>query len=144
MMDRPMINFITTATENFFQHQMGTTCKKIEHNDKVRTVIAYIDVNSSQSVKHRVYIAMQEPLVQQISELFLGEENSDEQTLIEMLLETSNMIVGSAKVLAEESNNSFDIETPFSQGIDSFSVKYDIKQMFEINDSTLIVAIKEL
>ncbi len=139
-----MINFITTATENFFQHQMGTTCKKIELDDKVRTVIAYIDTNSSESIKHRVYIAMQEPLVQQITELFLGEENADEQTLIEMALETSNMIVGSAKVLAQESQSSFDIETPFSQGIDAFSVDYDDKEVFEINDHTLIVAVKEL
>ncbi|MEA2112137.1 MAG: chemotaxis protein CheX [Campylobacterota bacterium] len=139
-----MIEYISTATENFFQHQMGTTCQRIDHNDKLRTVIAYIDINSSINTKHRIYIAMQEALLQQIIELFLGEENSDERTLTEMSLETSNMIIGSAKVLAEGSNSEFTIETPFSEGVKSFNMAYDEKHTFEINNNTFIVATKEL
>ncbi len=139
-----MIEYISTATENFFQHQMATSCLRKEHQEKVRTVIAYIDVNSSNDSKHRVYIALQEPLLQQITELFLGEDSSDEQTLIEMLLETSNMIIGSAKVLAEGSHGEFSIETPFSEGIKVFDSKYDEIQTFEINNNLFTVAIKEL
>ncbi len=139
-----MIEYISSATENFFQHQMGTTCNLAVHDNKVRTVIAYIDVNSVTSSKHRVYIAIQEPLLQEITELFLGEDSSDEQTLIEMSLETSNMIVGSAKVLAEDSSNGFTIETPFSIGVESFDVEYDEQRTFKINNNIFTVAIKEL
>ena len=139
-----MIEYISTATQNFFQHQMGTTCKTVANDEKMRTVIAYIDINSSNDSKHRIYIAMQEALLQQITELFLGEDVSDKQTLIEMSLETSNMIVGSAKVLAEGTGSDFTIETPFSEGIKSFEVPYDEKQTFEINNTTFIIAVKEL
>ncbi len=139
-----MIDFITTATENFFQHQIGTTCNISDCQTQSRTIIAYIDIKSSSNTIHRVYITMDEPLLKQITELFLGEETPDEQTLLDMLLETTNMIVGSAKVLAEDSGSGFTIETPFIEGIEPFSIECDEKRTLEIENKMMIIAMKEL
>ncbi len=139
-----MIDFITTATKNFFQHQMGTTCNVSDCHIQSRTIIAYINIKSSSNTAHRVYIAMDEPLLKQITELFLGEETPDEQTLFDMLLETTNMVVGSAKVLAEDSGSGFIIETPFIEGIKPFSIEYDEKRTLEVENNMMIIAIKEL
>lgn len=63
---------------------------------------------------HRAFIGCDETLIQTIASIFLGEENSDEETLVDMLLETTNMIVGNAKVLAGELyQTAISISTPF-------------------------------
>ncbi len=139
-----MINYITTASENFFQHQIGTTCAISEVSTQESAHIAYIDIKSSANTLYRVYIAMDEPLLAHITELFLGEETPDEQTLKEMLLETTNMVVGSAKVLAEDSGSAFSIETPFIEESALSAVAYDDKRVLSIEDSAMIIALKEL
>jgi len=139
-----MIDHVTTATKNFFQHQIGTQCNISEDEKQVRTVIAYIDVNSVTNTSHRIFVAIDEALLQQITELFLGESDSDEQTLLDMSLETTNMIIGSAKVLAEDSGNSFTIATPFIKGIEPFDISCDEKRTLKVDDNMMIIAIKEL
>ncbi len=140
-----MINFITTASENFFQHQIGTTCIPFSHESaSERTILAYIDIRSVSNSVYRVYIAMGAPLLSQITELFLGEENPDEDTLKEMLLETTNMIVGSAKVLAEDSGDAFSIETPLiEQHMISNLACHDIRHL-KIDNHIMTIAMKEL
>ncbi|RUM64980.1 MAG: chemotaxis protein CheX [Sulfurimonas sp.] len=139
-----MIRFITTASEHFFQHQVGTSCTLSELPTQDRTILAYIDIRSTSQCRYRIYIAMDEPLLRQITELFLGEETPDEQTLQEMLLETTNMIVGSAKVLAEGSGSAFNIETPFLQEGQFSAIAYDEKCTLAIENNLMTIALKEL
>ncbi|MDQ7066611.1 MAG: hypothetical protein Q9M40_00595 [Sulfurimonas sp.] len=64
--------------------------------------------------------------MQKVSKLFLEEEKSDEETLIDMTLETANLIIGSAKVIAEEINeNPYTIHTPHFIKIGMFDLEYD-------------------
>ncbi len=139
-----MINYITTASEHFFQHQIGTTCALSDLLTQEKTHIAYIDITSMAHTVYRVYIAMDEPLLAHITELFLGEETPNEQTLQEMLLETTNMVVGSAKVLAENSGSAFSIATPFLEKTSLASVAYDDKRTLNIKESVMTIALKEL
>ncbi len=139
-----MINYITTASENFFQHQVGTTCATGNISTQEKAYSAYIDITNSAHAVYRVYIVIDEPLLAHIAELFLGEDTPDEQTLQEMLLETTNMIVGSAKVLAEDSGSAFSIATPFIEKELFSTVAYDDKRILNIEDNAMIIALKEL
>jgi len=81
--------------------------------------------------------------IQKVSKLFLEEEQSDEDTLIDMTLETANLIVGSAKVIAEDTN-SFVIGTPIFLKQDYINFEYDHLKIISIENDKLIIAIKEI
>jgi hypothetical protein len=140
-----MLPIIVHAAENFCLHQLRLPYQRISTSTKKRTLLAYIDIEAHDGTFHRVYIGCDDTLMQIIAETFLGEEESDEQTLIDMLLETTNMIVGSAKVLAEESyETSMSIMTPFfvSDGI-SESDAEEIQHL-EVETGEMMIALKRL
>jgi hypothetical protein len=83
--------------------------------------------------------------MQRISKVFLEEDESDEETLIDMALETANLIVGSAKVIAEEADdNPYTIGTPHFEKIDKFKFEYNEAKTIKVEDDEMIIAIKEL
>ncbi|HZF71656.1 chemotaxis protein CheX [Sulfuricurvum sp.] len=140
-----MLPIIVHAAENFCLHQLRLPYQRINNPSKKRTLLAYIDIEAYDGTFHRVYIGCDDTLIQTIAETFLGEEESDEQTLIDMLLETTNMIVGSAKVLAEESyETSMSIMTPFfaSDGM-SESDSEEIQHL-EVEAGEMTIALKRL
>ncbi|MFA6195545.1 MAG: chemotaxis protein CheX [Sulfurimonas sp.] len=140
-----MLKTIIQASENFCIHQIRLPHKIKKSVSKKRTLIAYIDINTHDKRKHRVYIASEHGLVQRVSQLFLEEDESDEETLIDMLLETTNLIVGSAKVIAEEENeNPYTISTPHFEKIDVFNFAYDDARTIKVKNDEMIIAIKEL
>jgi hypothetical protein len=139
-----MINSIEAAAKNFCTHQLGTECKKIEKNEAMRTFIAYIDITVSDKEQYRVFIAANEEFIQSVATLFLEEEKSDEETLKDMTLETANLIIGSAKVLAQESENPYDIGTPHFENVAAFNIAHDEIVTLSNGTSELIIAIKEL
>jgi hypothetical protein len=140
-----MLKTIIQASENFCIHQIRLPHELNSGISKKRTLIAYIDIDTYDNRKHRVYIASDESFIQRVSKLFLEEDESDEETLIDMLLETTNLIVGSAKVIAEEGNeNPYTINTPYFEKIDTFNFAYDDARTIKIEDDEMIIAIKEL
>ncbi|MDD2780682.1 chemotaxis protein CheX [Sulfuricurvum sp.] len=140
-----MLAIIVHAAENFCQHQLRLPFERIESSPKKRTLLAYIDVEEKNALLHRVYIGCDEALMQRISEIFLGEDESDEQTLIDMLLETTNMIVGSAKVLAEESyETTISIMTPFFVSDDTSKGELQEVQHLSIDNCEMMIALKRL
>ncbi len=140
-----MINYIETAAENFSSHQLETSFEKTDEIINVRTFIAYIDVVMSDNTNKRVYLACEKNLLKEIANLFLGEETDDEETLIDFALESANMIIGSAKVIAEEENiEPFSIKTPIFEKIGYFDLDTDNKSIVKINNHIVIIAIKEL
>lgn len=139
-----MLTTIEKATQNFCIHQI-----RLEHtiNDSVsqkRTVIAYIDIET-QDVKHyRVYIAADLSFMQRVAMLFLEEEESDEETLIDMALELTNLIVGSAKVLAaDENKNPYTIKTPYFEKTGYIDFAYDEAKTIIVENDEITIAIKE-
>lgn len=140
-----MINYIETAAENFSTHQLQSSFEKIAQHPKMRTFIAYIDVSMSNGGKKRVYLACEENLLKEIAELFLQEKIDDEETLRDFALETANMVIGSAKVIAEKEDiDPFTISTPIFEKIDYFDVDVDSQSVVKINDNIAIIALKEL
>ncbi len=141
-----MLNIISQALENFCIHQIRISHSLSDGVMDKRTLIAYIDIDMQEETKsYRVYLAAVPSFAQRVSTLFLEEDESDEETLIDMMLETANLIVGSAKVIAEESNNNpFVIKTPQFEKIDIFNLEYDQAKVVKIEEDEMIIAIKEL
>ncbi len=140
-----MIHYIETAAQNFSSHQLESSFEKITTPPKVRTFIVYIDVNMAKGGSNRVYLACDEALMKQIAELFLDEAIDDEETLKDFALETANMVIGSAKVIAEEEDvEPFSISTPIFEKFDYFDFSYDEISSLKINNHTAIIATKEI
>jgi hypothetical protein len=140
-----MLRTIIEASKNFCNHQIDVPCEVFDDLSQTRTLIAYIDIETLDNKKYRVYLASDLNFMQRVSKLFLEEDESDEETLIDMTLETTNLIVGSAKVIAEEAQeNPYVIGTPNFLKIDIFDFEYDQAKVMKIEDDEMIVAIKEL
>ena len=141
-----MLNTIMQATENFCIHQIRVPHTISDDIPKSRTLIAYIDIDMQENAKsYRVYLAACPSFVQRVSTIFLEEDESDEETLKDMMLETANLIVGSAKVIAEDSDsNPFVIKTPHFEKIDTFDLEYDQAKLVNVENDEIIIAIKEL
>jgi hypothetical protein len=140
-----MLSFILKAAENFCIHQIRLPHHVKPLFPKKRTLIAYLDVENSHGDKHRAYIGCDETLLQCITEIFLGEETSDMETLQDMLLETTNMIIGSAKVLCEEASlTPFIISTPHFHANDHFTMDAEGYHTFYIADGEMGIALKAL
>ena len=140
-----MLNTIIKAAENFCIHQIRINPKISDAIPKKRTLIAYIDINTQAGQKYRVYVAVGRSFVQRVAKLFLEENKSDEETLKDMNLEITNLIVGSAKVIAEQEGvNPYMISTPHFLKIDVFDLPCDNAKTLKIKNDTMFIAIKEL
>ena len=140
-----MINTILEASKNFCIHQIRSECKVKDEISTKRTLIAYIDIQTQTGTSHRVYIASDKNFMQRISKLFLEEDESDDETLMDMTLETANLIVGSAKVIAEEADeNPYTIATPHFVKVDVFDFEYDQAKLIVVENDEMLIAIKEI
>ncbi len=140
-----MFNTIIQATENFCIHQIAQPYILSDEFTTRKALIAYIDIETLNKSKYRVYIASELNFMQRVSKLFLEEDESDEETLIDMTLETANLIIGSAKVIAEELNeNPYTISTPHFVKIDTFDLEYDEIKSIKLKEESITVAIKDI
>ncbi len=141
-----MLPIIVEAATNFCTHQIRLPFDFRDTATKKRTLFAYIDIEATNGEMHRAYIGCDPMLIQTIAEIFLGEDESDEETLIDMLLETTNMIVGSAKVLAGEAyETTLSIATPFFLSEDEMlAVQLDDSKCIGINGGEMTIALQRL
>jgi hypothetical protein len=116
-----MVSIILQAAENFLRDQIQLVPEKADELSQLRTVIAFIDVKMDDGAVKTVYLGFNEALLKEIVSVYLFEDEADEQTIIDMALESTNMIVGSAKVLAEQAEKEhFMITTPEFKAIEEF------------------------
>jgi hypothetical protein len=140
-----MLKIILEASENFCIHQIRVPHEIFRESAKMRTLIAYIDIETLASKKYRVYIASSLGFAQRVATALLEEQESNEETLIDMMLETTNLIVGSAKVLAQEDMEyAYNMLTPHFEKVGDFDIEYDEISVLKIENDEMIVAIKEL
>lgn len=140
-----MLATIQEASTNFCVHQIRLPYALEDGVANKRMLIAYIDIEAQDLKKYRVYLASDKAFMQRIAKVFLEEDQSDEETLVDMTLETANLIIGSAKVIAKELNkNSYTIGTPHFEKFDFFDFDTDESKSIQIENDLLSIAIKEL
>jgi hypothetical protein len=140
-----MLNIIIEAAENFCIHQIRVPHKIYDEAAQMRTLIAYIDIETISLKKYRVYLAASLGSAQRVAMALLEEDESDEETLIDMMLETTNLIVGSAKVLAQDTTqHAYNMHTPHFEKAGSFDLECDLIKVLKIENDEMIIAIKEL
>jgi len=116
-----MVSIIIQAAENFLRDQIQLVPEETDALSQLRTVIAFIDIKMDNAEIKTVYLGFNETLLKEIVSVYLFEDEADEQTMIDMALESTNMIVGSAKVLAEQAEKEhFMITTPEFKAIEEF------------------------
>ena len=119
-----MISIIIEAAENFLRDQIDLKThkhNKVDSLAQMRTVIASIDIQINTGEIRTVFLGFNEALIKEIVSVYLMEDDADEQTMQDMALESTNMIVGSAKVLAEQAEKEhFMITTPEFKAIEEF------------------------
>lgn len=140
-----MLNIIIEASQNFCIHQIRVPYEINDAVTQMRTLIAYIDIETISSKKYRIYIAASLGFAQRVATALLEEDESDEETLVDMMLETTNLIVGSAKVLAQNTSGyAYNMLTPHFEKIGSFDLEHDEIKVLKIENDVMIIAIKEL
>ncbi len=139
-----MLKTIIQASENFCIHQIRVAHSVSDVINKKRTLIAYIDIQTTEPKNFRVYLASDLGFMQRVSKIFLEEDESDEETLIDMTLETTNLIIGSAKVLAQGADKSYTIATPCFEKVDVFDFDFDEAKTIKIDSDEMVIAIKEI
>ena len=139
-----MISLIIEAAENFLHNQIELKTDKTDKLTKVRTVIASIDVKMDDGELKTVYLGFNEGLIKEIVSVYLCEDDADEQTMQDMALESTNMIVGSAKVLAEAAEKEhFMITTPKFKAIEEFgNCQCSDFSILQTDKEALVIGIK--
>jgi CheY-specific phosphatase CheX len=140
-----MLDSIIKASQDFCIHQIKMPHEVHDNISNMRTLIAYIDIETMNKATHRVYLCATHNFAQRVSTILLEEDDSDEETLINMVLEITNQIVGRAKVIAQEEDEyQFNINTPYFEKIDNINFDYDQAKSIKIEEDEMIIAIKEL
>ena len=110
-----MINLISTAAKNFLNEQIELKSEENHESSETRTFIASIEIELDNGETQKVFLCYDDALLRAIVDVYLGETEPDEQTLVDMALESTNMIVGSAKMLSTTKDH-FNIKTPIYEG----------------------------
>lgn len=140
-----MLSLIIEAAENFLHNQIELKTHRADALSQLRTVIASIDVKMDNGDIKTVYLGFNETLIKEIVSVYLMEDDADEETMKDMALESTNMIVGSAKVLAENADKEhFMITTPKFETIEEFnSCSCSELSILKTDRESLVIGIKE-
>jgi CheY-specific phosphatase CheX len=140
-----MLNTIVEAAKNFCRDQLGidTIEQKEDHSFEGGALVAYIDISMKEK-KYRVYLAAQKEFVQFVASVFLEEETSDDETIMDMAMECTNLIVGSAKVIGSKNGLEFSISTPKIERMDRFTKEYEESILLGCEGKDLFIALNEI
>ena len=141
-----MLQTIVEAAASFCKEQLGVENVEVKELTDFQSgaLVAYIDIETENSHKYRAYLAAEKEFVQFVAKVFLEEETSDEETIMDMAMECTNLIVGSAKVIASKNGLSFTIATPHIEKVERFEHQFDEATLLLCNKNTLAIALKEI
>jgi len=140
-----MFESVVEAAKNFCIHQIGSEAKtENETQPEGKTLVVHIDISTQTDDKYRIYLAAEKEFIQQVAQIFLDEEESNHETLYDMALECTNLIVGSAKVIASQKELHFNIETPHLQEMEEFSIQYSQSTTLICNNNKLFIALQKI
>jgi len=141
-----MLEIIVEAAKIFCKDQLGieNVERKEFHSLKSGALVAYIDITMQDDERFRVYLAAEKEFVQFVASLFLEEENSDDETILDMAKECTNLIVGSAKVIGSKKDLEFTISTPKIKKVEQFTHTYEEGALLTCHQSHLFIALESI
>jgi len=139
-----MLESIVEATKNFCIHQLRCTPNELESIDyETELYVGELEVITKDNEKYIVYVCASKNFIQNVAFAMLEEEQSDDETLYDMAMECTNLIVGSAKVIASKKNVDFDIATPKVNFETLKNKDLDIK-IITCNDEVIAIGMKKV
>ncbi len=128
------------ATQFFSKEVLDTEVSLFDYAPTHSAYAAAIPVKGDVNADVTVYINRKS--LNKMALLFLFEENPDEAALVDLIREITNLIVGKAKVIAQEKGVAFDIGTPEFIGADALLSTNDIEVNFMFEDEIFTVTAK--
>ena len=142
-----LVRYTDKAVENFFENTLERTCKMEEKKDLHEIYTTQIGINHA-GVEHQFFLGMGENILKILSSHLLYEDYPDQETLIDLLNESANLIIGNAKVLWEESENGVELQltTPEYQGYfeQNLSKEFDKQLFFNTNNESIMIGINSV
>lgn len=141
-----MLQTIIEAAANFCHEQLGVEKLELHETKQLESgaLVAYIDIETKQNGKYRAYLAAEKDFVQFVAQIFLEEDESDEETIMDMAMECTNLIVGSAKVIASKNGVDFTISTPHLEKVEAFTHSFDEAALLECNGKNIFIALSKM
>ncbi len=141
-----MLQTIIDAAKNFCTDQLGKTDIQIISQPQIpqEGMVASIEIEESNERRFKVYLAAQKEFVQDVAKIFLDESQSDDETIKDMALECTNLIVGSAKVIASRNGLDFTISTPVLEEEDLTHRSFEEVAELMCSGNSLIIAVESL
>ncbi len=110
-----MIKTLSKATHNFVEHQLREEATEKPCDNCPKMYTAKIDLIHGQTTP--LYFYIHEPFLKKTALALLGDDTLDKESIEDLSKEIANLIAGSAKILAAESEaEAFDIGIPSFEG----------------------------
>jgi len=131
-----MKNIFKEAVKNYIESIEGNVsdCKVNPH----KGFVSKIDINGDEN--YEVFIVVPKAKLDYIAELWFGD--SSEYDIDDLTKEIANLIVGNAKIIAQEKGVNFDISTPEFIG-EYEKMEYDDILKFKFENRCFYVIFKE-
>ena len=140
-----MYNKALKATENFFRDILSLDIKKCKNTKAKDFFCSQINFfKADRKLTFNFYFKKE--TLKNISEILLFEREIDEKSMKDLTNEIANLIIGSAKVLAEneDEKSRFKISTPKFIGLVKASdIDLSNAQLFKIKNRCFIIEMKE-
>ena len=140
-----MLQTIVEAASNFCKEQLGAERMELKKERSLQSgaLVASIELETANEMSYKIYLAATREFVQFVAKIFLDEEQSDDETIMDMALECTNLIVGSAKVIASKNGLDFTISTPKIETVNSFEASFDETVLLKCDGHALFIALQE-
>ena len=132
------------AVENFFQNTLELSCQSEQKEELSELYTTQITINH-EGKEHQFFIGMGEKMLKVLAQHLLFEDEPDQETMIDLLNESANLIVGNAKLIWEEydASASLKLTTPEYQGYfeENLSKEFDEKLFFNAGSESIMIGI---
>ena len=141
-----MLQTIIDAAKNFCTDQLGKTDIEVIQKPQIpqEGLVTSIEITEPAEKHFKVYLTAEKEFVQNVAEIFLEEKESDDETIRDIALECTNLIVGSAKVIAAQNGLDFTISTPVLETKKVSSETFEESAALICDGNALIIAIEPL
>jgi CheY-specific phosphatase CheX len=139
-----VVEYTDRAVENFFENTLEISCR-VEEKERLSDIYTTQIGISHNDEAYYFFIGMGENMLKILSSKLLFEEEPDQETMIDLLNESANLIIGNAKVLWEESEEGvvLQLTTPEYQGYfeENLSKEFEKRRFFNADSESIMIGI---